>query len=249
VISKKIFTILFYIFFGVSGIFLFTGAVIIWPLTVLFDKRLVILHLYTQFWGSVYLWAIPSWHVEVIGRNKIDKKKTYVIVSNHQSQLDILVAMFLFRHFKWVSKREVFNIPLVGWNMRLNRYIELKRGDKKSIIKMMKDCDKTIENGSSVFLFPEGTRSETGILRRFKTGAFIIAKRNKVPILPVAISGTIKVGQKNSAILNRKCSFSIEVLDEIPYESFADKEAEEIAEITRNIIGKHVPEHIESENE
>ena len=247
-VSNRIFTILFYIFFGISGIVFFAIAVIIWLLTVLFDKRLDILHFYTQIWGSVYLWVVPSWHVEVIGRKKIDKKKTYVIVSNHQSQLDILVAMSLFRHFKWVSKREVFNIPLVGWNMRLNRYIELKRGDKKSIIKMMKDCDRAIKTGSSVFIFPEGTRSETGILKRFKPGAFTIAKRNKVPILPVAISGTIKVGHKNSAILNRKCRFSIKVLDEIPYESFADKEAEEIAEIIHNIIGKHVAEHTESEN-
>ena len=84
----------------------------------------------TCFWGSLYTWFNPAWPVKVVGREKIDPNETYVMVANHQSLLDIFVLFRLFRHFKWVSKIENFNIPCVGWNMRLNGYIELRRGDR-----------------------------------------------------------------------------------------------------------------------
>jgi len=100
-----------------------------------------------------------------------------MIVSNHQSQLDTLVAFGLFFPFKWISKAEVFRLPFIGWNMTLNRYIKLKRGDRKSIQKMMTECEKMISKGNSLYFFPEGTRSKTGIIKPFKPGAFILAKR------------------------------------------------------------------------
>ena len=66
------------------------------------------------------------------------------MVANHLSLLDILVLFRLFRHFKWVSKIENFRIPCIGWNMSLNRYIKLRRGDRESIVQMMEACEKTL---------------------------------------------------------------------------------------------------------
>jgi 1-acyl-sn-glycerol-3-phosphate acyltransferase len=118
--------------------------------------------MFTSFWACLYLWIVPAWSVTTAGRHKIRRGATYIVVSNHQSQLDILVAFHLFFPFKWVSKAEVFNLPFIGWNMVLNRYIRLKRGDKESIRQMMAACEKALARGCSVFFFPEGTRSRTG---------------------------------------------------------------------------------------
>lgn len=235
--------ILFFIFFWLACIILFPFFLLVWIATVAFDKRLTALHHLTNFWGSLFLWVAPSWKVKAISREKVDRNKAYVIVSNHQSQLDIFVAHWLFIHFKWVSKVEAFRIPLVGWTMRLNRYIELRRGDKESVTQMMADCERALMQGSSVFIFPEGTRSETGIMRKFRLGGFTIAKRVKVPILPVVINGTRKALPKNSLNLGNKCNITIKVLDEIPYGRFAEMDIEEIAEMVRELISAHVHEH------
>ena len=120
------------VFIALSSMVLFMCALAVWLLTVLFDKRLVLLHYFSSFWASIYLWIMPAWSVSIEGRENI-KKKTYVVVSNHQSLLDILVAFRIFFPFKWVSKAEIFKLPFIGWNMTLNRYIKLIRGDKESI--------------------------------------------------------------------------------------------------------------------
>ena len=149
-------SICFIIFIAVSSVFFFVIAFLIWVFTVRLDRRLAALHMFTSFWASLYLWLMPAWTVSCKGREKITRGRTYIIVSNHQSQLDILVAFRLFFLFKWVSKAEVFRLPFIGWNMLLNRYIKLERGKKESIRKMMVACEKTIANGNSVFFSPKG---------------------------------------------------------------------------------------------
>ena len=234
------------ILYAIPSIFYFFIAVIIWLFTFPFDKRLVLLHQFTSFWAAYFLWVVPAWSVKTEGRKKIDKNKAYIVVSNHQSQLDILVAFKLFFHFKWVSKAEVYKIPIVGWVMMLNRYIKLKRGDKASIKKMYQHCQESIEQGSSIFIFPEGTRSKTGILRPFKNGAFNLAQKLKVPILPVVINGTKKALPKHSIKFHGSHKITIKVLDEIPYEDYKDLPTADFAEQVRSLIGNEVEEHVKS---
>ena len=238
-----IISICFLVFMGVSSAVFFVIALAIWLVTVLIDRRLAALHMFTCFWGSLYMWIMPPWSVTISGREKIDKKKIYVIVSNHQSLLDILVAFRLFAHFKWVSKAEIFNLPFIGWNMVLNRYIKLKRGDRESIRTMMGDCKNAIAKGSSVYFFPEGTRSKTGLMRPFKPGAFVLAHELKTPILPIAINGTKNALPKHSLKFQGRHDIRIEILDEIPYADFADLSPEETGEMVRNVIAGFVDEH------
>ncbi|MCK7516184.1 MAG: 1-acyl-sn-glycerol-3-phosphate acyltransferase, partial [Desulfobacterales bacterium] len=94
-------------------------------------------------WGAFYAHVNPSWKVRVIDRKNFRNDRTYVVVSNHQSQLDILVAFNLYKHFKWVSKAEIFMISFVGWNMYFNRYIKLVRGDKGAL----KKCLRLVKRG------------------------------------------------------------------------------------------------------
>ncbi len=240
---NRIISICFLTFMAVSSAFFYAVAILVWVCTVLFDRRLVALHMLTSFWASVYLWIMPLWSVSHKGREKIRKGQTYMIVSNHQSQLDILVAFRLFFPFKWVSKAEVFRLPFIGWNMSLNRYIKLKRGEKESVKQMMTACEKTISRGSSVWFFPEGTRSPTGVAGKFKTGAFILAQKMKIPILPVVINGSKNALPKHSLNIHGSHRIVIEVLDELPYESFAQLSPEQTAENVRDIIIEHVDEH------
>lgn len=232
----------FWIFLTTSSILLFPVAVTIWLATLAFDRRLFVLHRFTCFWGSLYTWLNPAWPVTVEGREKIRDDRPYVIVVNHQSLLDILVLFRLFRHFKWVSKIENFRVPCIGWNMSMNRYIKLRRGDRESVIQMMAACEKTIGEGNSIMMFPEGTRSVDGRLRPFKPGAFQIAKKTRVPIVPILLTGTGDALPKRGFVLRGRHPIHLRVLDEIPYERFADQEPERLMLEVRNLFAKELGE-------
>jgi len=239
---RSVIAIGFLSFIAITSIALFFGALCIWLVTAAFDRRLVILHLYSSFWASIYVWLMPAWHITRLGKQNIDWQRTYIVISNHQSLLDILVAFSLFFPFKWVSKAEIFRVPFIGWNMVLNRYIKLFRGDKKSISQMMHDCEQHLTQGSSVYIFPEGTRSQTGQLKDFKLGAFILAKKLKLPILPIVINGTTDALPKHSLSFHGHHHITIEVLPAVEPESFEHVSAEALATRMQNLIGQRVSE-------
>ncbi len=240
--GRRLLSLLFWIFLTTSSILLFPVAGLIWALTAPFDRRLVLLHRFTCFWASLYTWFNPAWPVTVEGRDKIRDDRAYVMVVNHQSLLDILVLFRIFRHFKWVSKVENFRIPCVGWNMRLNRYIELRRGNRDSVRQMIADCERTLREGSSIMMFPEGTRSPDGRLRAFKPGAFTLALSTHAPLLPIVLEGTGNALPKRGFVLRGRHPIRLRVLDEIPYESFATKKAEELSVEVRNLFAKELGE-------
>jgi 1-acyl-sn-glycerol-3-phosphate acyltransferase len=241
-VGRRALSLLFWLFLTLTSILLFPVALTIWAATVLFDRRLVLLHRFTCFWGSLYTWFNPAWPVTVEGREKIRDDRAYVMVVNHQSLLDILVLFRIFRHFKWVSKIENFRIPCIGWNMRLNRYIELRRGDRDSVKLMMEACERTIGEGNSIMMFPEGTRSADGRLRAFKPGAFSLALSTRTPLLPIVLEGTGNALPKRGFVLRGRHPIRIRVLDEIPYERFATKSVEELTRDVRNLFAKELGE-------
>jgi 1-acyl-sn-glycerol-3-phosphate acyltransferase len=91
---------------------------------------------------------------------------------------------------KWMSKTAILRIPLVGWMMKLARDIPLERGDADSIAKALEASSERLNSKVSIMIFPEGTRSKTGELREFKSGAFRLAIEHQVPVLPLAVYGT-----------------------------------------------------------
>jgi len=236
----RLIAVLFILFIGLSSAIFFPIALVLWLLSYVFDRQLRLLHLFTCFWASLYIWVFPPWRVNVSGRSRIDPQQTYVIVSNHQSLVDILVAFTLFIHFKWVSKAELFNIPLIGWNMYLNRYIRLERGKKHSIKKMYQACERHLETGSSVYLFPEGTRSPTGKMRGFKEGAFVLAKRLGLPVLPIVINGSKNAVPKNSLNFHGRTNVSVEILH--PVQPDTSTSVQDLTEKVREMIRSRVQE-------
>ena len=241
---NRIIAIFYLLFIVASSLVLFAGALLIWAITRWFDPRLVILHLYTSFWGAMYLWMMPAWTLEHHGRKNVDWSRTYVVVSNHQSMLDILLAFSLFFPFKWVSKIEIFRVPVIGWNMQLNRYVKLKRGDKDSIKEMMEVAEQRLNEGSSIYMFPEGTRSPSGLIKPFKPGAFLLAKKLGLPILPIAINGTKNSLPKHSLNFHGHQTCRIEVLPAIEPETFADTSVEALTSSVHELIASRVDEHV-----
>jgi 1-acyl-sn-glycerol-3-phosphate acyltransferase len=226
--GRTVFSLLFWGFLSASSILLFPVAVLVWALTTPFDRRLWCQHRFTSWWGSLYTWVNPFWRVRVEGREHIRPGVTYVMISNHQSFLDILVLFRLFTHFKWVSKAEMFRIPCIGWNMTLNRYVKLVRGDAASIASMMDACQHHLAESSSVMMFPEGTRSVDGRLKPFKHGAFSLAQRAGVGILPVVLEGTSHALPKHGFVLRGHHAFRIRVLEEVAHAAIAGRPVEDV---------------------
>jgi 1-acyl-sn-glycerol-3-phosphate acyltransferase len=234
------FSLLFWLFIVASSLVLFPIALLLWAITAPFDHRLVLLHRFTCFWASLYTWLNPVWKVRIEGREKIRPGTAYVMVANHQSLLDILVLFRLFKHFKWVSKVENFRVPAIGWNMYLNRYIKLRRGDRESVLQMLHACEKTIAQGNSIMMFPEGTRSPDGGLRAFKDGAFTLAQRTGAPLLPIAIYGTARALPKRGFVLRGRHFIHVRVLEEVPHATFAQMPVEVLTEEIRTQIAKEL---------
>ena len=132
----------------------------------------------------------PLWHFRYSGALPADPRRPFVVVSNHESFTDILLISHLPWEMKWLSKAELFRIPILGWMMWLVGDIPVKRGFGPSALEAMARCRAALENRVSVMIFPEGTRSRTAELLPFKDGAFRLAIEAGVPILPLAVSGT-----------------------------------------------------------
>ena len=196
---------------AVSSPVLWAGALLLRGATAPFDHERKLLHRYTSAWAFHYVKLLPLWKTQFSGVEHIKPGQTYVLVANHQSLGDILVLFGLFRHFKWVSKREIFKVPFIGWNMRMNDYVGLQRGDAASIGKMLDECRAHLSRGSSVMLFPEGTRSHDGELKSFKHGAFTLAKELGLPVVPIVIDGTRDALPKKGLLLRQTAALDIRV--------------------------------------
>jgi 1-acyl-sn-glycerol-3-phosphate acyltransferase len=208
-------------------------ALLLWLIAIPFDRRRLMNNRWMVIQGIVLTKMSPFWKVVVDGREKIDQNQAYVIVPNHQSMLDIVFFNMLHHRLRWVSKIEVFKIPIVGWEMRMVKYIELVRGNKASVVKMMEKCVESLREGISVVIFPEGTRSLTGAIGKFKPGAFQIAVKTDKPLLPVLIDGTGDILPKKGFIFGNRSVVRIRVLDPIFPGNFKTGDPDELAAMVR----------------
>jgi 1-acyl-sn-glycerol-3-phosphate acyltransferase len=144
----------------------------------------------------VHQWLNPLWRFRTSGVKIEDPRRPYIVVANHQSFVDILLISHLPWDMKWLSKEAFFRYPFVGWLMRLAGDIKLIRGKHDSIAAAMNSCRDRLSKRVSVMIFPEGTRSTDGELKKFKNGAFRLAIETGTAILPLALDGTHSALQK-----------------------------------------------------
>lgn len=168
-----------------------------------FDRDGRVLHRMARLWARIHMRACGI-EALVKGREHITKPP-YILMCNHQSALDIfslLTALPL--QFKWIAKRELFRIPFLGWAMKRAGYISLDRKHPREALRAMEDAAQKIRGGTTIVIFPEGTRSADGSLLPFKKGGFSLAMKAGVPIVPVAISGSRSLQPKGSFIPSGK---------------------------------------------
>ena len=205
---------------------------LVWLFTFWWDPRRIAIHYMMSFWAWLFQFIIPSWNLELEGRKKIPWNRTVILVSNHRSQVDILSLAKLRRPFKWTSKSENFKLPFVGMTLILSRSIPIDRGSIRSGAKFIARAETEIKKGSSILLFPEGTRSKTGTMRIFKEGAFLLAKRTGCPIIPIVHAGSENTFPRSTWIIG-KAHIRIQVLDEIPAETVQSLDVKALMLLTR----------------
>ncbi len=181
-----------YIWSSIAGgtAIMYVAALPVFLLTMPFDKKRRFGHWYATMWGRGILKLNNRWVIEVRHPERQPLDKPMVLVANHMSMGDIMMAFCLDIHFKWISKRANFLVPFMGWFMFHAGYIPLKRGNRESIEECMQRAREYLDMGVSVLFFPEGTRSEDGNVKPFKRGAFKLAIDAQVDVLPFGIAGT-----------------------------------------------------------
>ena len=199
-----------------------TVLVLVWlPLLAvirLFDRDPA--HYRTGRWfrrvGMAMTRVNPAWHIELSGEHPDDPRYPYIVVSNHQSNADIPIISCLPWEMKWVAKASLFKLPVVGWMLRLAGDIPVDRGDKTSRAKVLVHAKHVLEKKCSVMFFPEGTRSRDARVHGFSDGAFRLAIKTQLPILPLAIDGTQDALPKHSWQFGKAEAVKLKVMPPIP---------------------------------
>jgi 1-acyl-sn-glycerol-3-phosphate acyltransferase len=158
--------------------------------------------------GRTYFWAGSTWSkltlkicgidVRVRGIENIQANGAYIFVTNHASMFDIPAIMSILPHVRIMFKKELSYVPLWGWALRWGYHIMVDRAKGSEAMKSLDRAAKAIKTGGSVILFAEGTRTRDGKLLPFKRGAFTLAAKSGVPIVPIAINGSFKILPKSS---------------------------------------------------
>lgn len=234
--KKYILSTLIWAVGSILTIILYVAMLLVTVVFYPFDKKRAIAHMQCFWWSDAVIALNPYWHIEISGINNIDKARTYIIIANHQSLIDIVLAYQLKMQFKWVAKKSLFKVPFVGWSMAFAKHIKLDRGNFGSIKKVYREAAYWLRNGVSVLFFPEGTRSETGEMGDFRNGAFKLAIKERVPILPIVFEGTGTAIPRGSWMFTMKTSAKLRVLPEIKTDSYQPSDFAKLRDLARSTL-------------
>ena len=205
----------------------------------LFSRTGNVAHLLARLWANAILWVSRA-RVTVSGVEKLDPQRSYIYMPNHQSNADIpLLLGRLPVQFRWLAKAELFKIPLFGRAMRGVGYISIDRSNRKSAFESLARAAETIRNGTSVLIFPEGTRSRDGRILPFKKGGFVLAVDSGVPIVPIVIHGTRNIVPKGHLMI-RSAPVSMQILDPVETADYTRKTKDELLARIRKILVENV---------
>ena len=190
-----------------------------------------------KIWGPILLLLVGG-KLIVKGKENIDPSKTYIYTANHMSNFDIPILFAITSvslHF--IAKKELKKIPLFGWCIAAMGMIFVDRKNRIKAIESMKVAGQLIKSGKNVIAFPEGKRSRSRKIERFRKGTFVIAHSAQVDIIPIAIKGS-EVLHKPGGLKFRPGKVYINIGEPIKAELFVNKKPEEFANYTKEIVEK-----------
>jgi 1-acyl-sn-glycerol-3-phosphate acyltransferase len=192
-------------------------------------------HKVARIWAKCIL-AASNIKVTVKGLSNLNRTGFYIYMPNHVSNFDIPVLhAYLPVQFRWLAKAELFKIPIFGYAMKRAGHISIDRFDRKSAIQSLNKASEIIRNGTSVIIFPEGTRSQNQNIQSFKKGGFVLAVDSGVPIIPVIIHGTWSIMQKKQ-ILVKPGNVVLEIKKPINTLDYTRKTKDDLMEKVKNIM-------------
>jgi len=220
---------------------LFVSMMIMAPFVITMDKyRRLAQHFVNNIWATIS--TSVFYGIKVEGRENLPPpERPVVYVANHQSFLDIYSLFHLNRPFKFISKTSNFMIPIVGWSMFLTGHVMLNRVDRRSQLECLKQCRELLDKGAPVLFFPEGTRSKDCVMAGFKKGAFSVACKAGVDVVPVTLLGTGALMPSGREKELRSGQVRIVVHKPIPTKG---RDADAVCNEAREVIASALPPHL-----
>ncbi len=192
-------------------------------------------HQFVHFWGRICLF-LAGLKIEVKGSENIPPDGPAIYVSNHQSNFDIpIIYSGLPIPFNWLAKKELFKIPLFGLGMKRNGNIPIDRSNRKTTIHSIIIAAQRIKEGTSVVIFPEGTRTPDGDLQEFKKGALLIAAKAQVPVVPIVIHGSYIIQPKDRWRIEPG-TVVLEILPPLPTNDLKTRDIDQLTEKIHRLI-------------
>ncbi len=159
-------------------------------------------HGFARFWSWLILKTTLS-PTRAVGMERLDPARTYVFACNHASALDIpMLYVYVPRQFRIIAKRELFRYPFLGWHLRRSGQLSIDLDNPRSSVRSLKRAVESLRAGMPLVVFPEGGRSRTGQVQPFMNGAFYVATKAGVDIVPMALVGTYEVLPMNTFTIN-----------------------------------------------
>jgi 1-acyl-sn-glycerol-3-phosphate acyltransferase len=184
----------------------------------------------------------PAWKLHISGETISNPRQPYVVLCNHQSLADIPLISNLPWEMKWMAKEELFKLPFVGWMMRLSGDISVDRKSPRSGAQALIKAQRILEQKCSVMIFPEGTRTLDGRVRQFTDGAFHLAIKAKVQILPLVIEGSRDCIPKHSWKFGKPSDIFLKVLPPVDTSSLTMQDVSDLRDKVRLTIMKQIAE-------
>ncbi|MFH1826508.1 MAG: lysophospholipid acyltransferase family protein [bacterium] len=233
-VARLFHTIFFYLLIAVTFLF---GTTLTLILGVFTRSKAQAFQKAAHLWAR-FLMPFSGIKLNVSGLGNIPRDKAVIFASNHQGAMDIFLVLALLPvNFRFAIKKELFKIPFFGWYLKKAGYFSI---DRKLILSAYRTVEKIIDyikSGESVLIFPEGTRSKTGELGRLKRGSLLAALKSGAPIVPIAISGSVKIMPRGSFLLNPcPVKFSVGQPIEIKSEEDYDNKVEEVRQAIAGML-------------
>lgn len=229
-----IFNIFYYIVVLIAVIIFLIATVLVFPFTVPFDKTRRAVHEISRGISKLFFATPPCWRTRVRGLEHVDRKQTYVIVLNHRSMVDIPMLYWVPLNFRWVSKISNKWMPFIGQYLWLHGdiLIPIEKPRKAASMVMHDGLMWLKDRKVCVAIFPEGSRSKSEEIQRFKPSAFALAKEAGVGILPVVLDGSKVIGKNGKLPWSHR--FTVEVLAPVSAEEVAARDPKEVMNETRD---------------